>query len=152
MSIEEIVNANISEKTMDSYLKALLALTTAIESREGKTDVGTTTVEKLKNRIWASLSTADNWNSLNSFKNESQYIEFIQQSVLAETIERLQMAHIPPDLKTKLLPDSSATIKNGFPLKNNDTAKQIFDKFVDDSLDLVHRAIENESENIPMVF
>lgn len=151
MSIEEIVNANIGEKTAEGYLKALLVLTAAIDSREGKTEVGSSTIEKLRNRIWTSIPGADDWTVLTQ-TNEERTVEFMQKSKFAETVEHLQLAPIPADLKLNLLPESTVGIKNAFPLKQNVIARQIFDRFIDDSIELIRRSAEQEqAENIPMV-
>lgn len=151
MSIEEIVNADIGEKTAEGYLKALLVLTAAIDSREGKTEVGASTIDKLRNRIWASIPGADDWSVLTQ-TDEERIVEFMQRSKFAETVEHLQLAPIPADLKLNLLPESTVGIKNAFPLKQNVIARQIFDRFIDDSIELIRRTAEQEqAENIPMV-
>jgi len=151
MSIEEIVNADIGEKTAEGYLKALLVLTAAIDSREGKTEVGASTIDKLRNRIWASIPGADDWSVLTQ-TDEERTVEFMQRSKFAETVEHLQLAPIPADLKLNLLPESTVGIKNAFPLKQNVIARQIFDRFIDDSIELIRRTAEQEqAENIPMV-
>uniref|UniRef100_A0AC35F1W0 Nucleoporin Nup133/Nup155-like C-terminal domain-containing protein n=1 Tax=Panagrolaimus sp. PS1159 TaxID=55785 RepID=A0AC35F1W0_9BILA len=152
LSLEEIVAADIAENTAEGFLKALIALTSIMDTRELKTDIGMEMVEKLRNRIWISVVKAADWQTIakevSKLSNEEAYerfTKFLLTTLLADVMQRFIDYSIPPDCKLELLPKSTEPLKDVFPLKNNEHARHLFNEFLDTNMEHVVRSIEKEA-------
>ena len=74
-----------------------MTLTTVLDTRESKTDLGLQTVDKLRNRIWTSLVKAADWNRIANeviryLKHEDameKFSEILANTFLADVMQRI---------------------------------------------------------------
>uniref|UniRef100_A0A7E4ZXC3 Nucleoporin_C domain-containing protein n=1 Tax=Panagrellus redivivus TaxID=6233 RepID=A0A7E4ZXC3_PANRE len=151
LSIEGIVNANLSGGDKESFLKALIALTAVIDKREFATDMDK--IDTLRTRIWSTIIEADKWQRamkkspmMPAEDFEAHLNGFYAESKLGEILHLLSIYELPNNLKRQLLPQSTTPLKKLYHF-NDSEAQTNFANLIDNVFGDIRRFLDSENEN-----
>uniref|UniRef100_A0A7E4UQ45 Nucleoporin_C domain-containing protein n=1 Tax=Panagrellus redivivus TaxID=6233 RepID=A0A7E4UQ45_PANRE len=147
MSLDAIVNANLSGGDKENFLRALLALTTIIDTAE------TDKLDTLRTRIWSTIIKADTWEKVIKMSSitlaeefEARLNTFFDESMLAQVLQQLYIYDLPNNLKMQLLPQSTAPLKKLYQF-NEDWAQTYFGEVLDTAFGETRRHLNKKDEN-----
>uniref|UniRef100_A0A914EPN9 Nucleoporin Nup133/Nup155-like C-terminal domain-containing protein n=1 Tax=Acrobeloides nanus TaxID=290746 RepID=A0A914EPN9_9BILA len=142
LNVDEIVNADLQEETLEGYLKALLVAAVLLESPQSDPQRNSASLEDIKERIWHSALSKDNWST---FPVNESFEQNADESFFANLLGRFIELAIPKRIKKELIPEAN-TIFESFVASQrgiNSESRKLVRHFLGTTIEASQRVLEN---------